>query len=305
MPDLTSKTLFSGEANINADDLGLSEVINFNTSVDDRLRENFKWKGKAIGVIGLTLSPDNTKVISGNFVTRGTTSLKEQRFPCNQIWENSSADVTLVVNFLTLDIFKFSEGGLWSDIVPASSIVHSFHDRENSVVFADERARLNITDFSARLICQLSSISDGRRGIIIKYVIVLFPASADDLADNADSRFASFPGIKAGEGAFPLGPKPSTPWRCPVVPFVRPGVPYESLPAAPSSRRLREAITAIMRKAAQPTTLDNGGNVQARWERIRSNPLELAHRAPSTSWPVAPAAASTESDGKEELLERT
>jgi hypothetical protein len=78
MPMLTSRTLFSvGEA-IHPNDLGNSEVLNFSTSVDNRLKDIYKWKGQALGAVGLTLSADNAKVIGGQFMTRGTTSFKDE-----------------------------------------------------------------------------------------------------------------------------------------------------------------------------------------------------------------------------------
>ena len=77
MPDLSSKTLFSGGNQIHPTDLGNAEVINFNTSVDNRLREQYKWKGHALGAVGVTLSADNEKVMSGQFITRGATKFKE------------------------------------------------------------------------------------------------------------------------------------------------------------------------------------------------------------------------------------
>ena len=78
MPVLTSKTLFSGDNHIDPDDLGRAEVNNFHSNVDAQLRAHFKWKNKATAAIGLSLSPDNSKVTNGVFLTRGNTGLKEQ-----------------------------------------------------------------------------------------------------------------------------------------------------------------------------------------------------------------------------------
>jgi len=105
MPLLTSRTLFSGGEAIHPNDLGNAEVLNFTTSIDNRLKDLYKWKGQALGAIGLVLSGDNEKVIGGQFVTRGTTGFKELKFPCNFIWEESSADIYLALNLPTLDIF--------------------------------------------------------------------------------------------------------------------------------------------------------------------------------------------------------
>ena len=86
MPELDRKTLFSGSSEINPDDLGRVEVSNYSTAIDNALFSHSDWNGKAVGVIGLTLSPDNSRVAGGCFVTRGDTDLNEFHSPCDQIW---------------------------------------------------------------------------------------------------------------------------------------------------------------------------------------------------------------------------
>jgi len=78
MPDIASRTLFSGGNDISPNDIGNAEVSNFSTDIDARLRDVYKWKG---------------------------------RCKCNHIWENAAPDNILIVNFPTLDIFTFEEGG--------------------------------------------------------------------------------------------------------------------------------------------------------------------------------------------------
>jgi hypothetical protein len=56
-----------------------------------------------------------------------------------------------------------------------------------NVVLAEERTRAGICDFSARMVCQVSSASEGRKGVIIKYTILLFPASQNTLAEIPES----------------------------------------------------------------------------------------------------------------------
>jgi hypothetical protein len=86
MPDLGRNIHFGGEDDVAGEDLGDAEVANFSTAVDAALRQNFEWDGKAIGVVGLTLTPDNDRVASGLFVTRGETDLEEYRASCDLIW---------------------------------------------------------------------------------------------------------------------------------------------------------------------------------------------------------------------------
>jgi hypothetical protein len=217
MPDIASRTLFSGGNDICPNDLGNAEVSNFSTDIDARLHDVYKWKEKAIGVVGLTLSSDNERVSGGQFITRGTTGMKESRYKCSHIWENATPDNILIVNFPTLDIFTFEEGGLWSSIVPSNAIPHLFHDKHSNVVLAEERTRACIGDFSARIVCQVSSSSEGRKGVIVKYNILLFPASQHMLAEIPESKYVGWPGLACHEGSFPMGPRPTVSWKCPIV----------------------------------------------------------------------------------------
>jgi len=296
MPELASRTLFSGGDVLHPNDLGNAEVANFGNNIDNRLREHYKWKGSALGVVGLTLSSDNERIIGGLFITRGVTKFKEQKVSCNFIWPDSTPNIILAVTIPHLDVFTFEAGGLWSEIVPSQKIVHSFHGADGCVVLADERNRLGVGDFSVRMVCQLSSSSDGRKGVVMKFAILLFPASAAELDDVPESKFPGWPGIQLYEGTFPVGPKPTVPWQCPILPFVRPGVTFDELPTAPSGKRLRHAVAAVMRKAGQPDTLANGGEVLEKWATIRTNPRALVSILPVTTWPAVEA--SPEPEGK-------
>ena len=182
---------------------------------------------------------------------------------------------------------RFEEGGLWSDLVPSTRIVHSFLNGDNAVVLADERAHHGITDFCARMVCEISSTSNGRRGVVISYIIMLFPAGAAELEDTPESKQPGWPGIGVIERTFPLGPKPTVAWRCPILPFIRTATPFSEVPTAPSSNRLRAAIAAVMRKVGVPDVRPTGSAAAARWALIRANPRELLTQRPDTSWPAA------------------
>jgi hypothetical protein len=183
----------------------------------------------------------------------------------------------LALTIPNLDVFSFELGGLWSELVPSVRIVHSFHRPDSSVVLADERRAAGISDFSARMVCQVSSTSDGRKGIVVKFVILLFPEAAEELNNSPEAQLPGWPGIKAYEGTLGL-----VPWQCPVLPFIRPGVPFAEHAMAPASDRIRWAVAAIMRKCGQPVILNDGRAVLAKWEQIRANP-GLADIVPPTT----------------------
>jgi hypothetical protein len=287
MPDLDRNIHFSGDDDVGGEDLGRAEVANFSSAVDTALRDSFEWAGKAIGAVGLTLSPDNDRVTSGVFVTRGDTELEEFRSTCDQIWQDGPANILLAIRVSSLNPFTFSSGGLWSDFIPGSRFVHGFYDksRDNAAILGTP-TDTGVGEFCLRIVCQPSSQSSGRRGVICKYTVLLFPESADELSSLPESRFAGFPGFKIGEGYFPLGPAPRSRWQCPIVPLIRPGTPFLENDNAPSSARLRFAVAAVMRKAGQPDIPRSCTSLRNKWERLRSNPKEISEKAPATTWPV-------------------
>jgi hypothetical protein len=284
MPDLGRNIHFSGDEDVSGEDLGSAEVANFSTALDTALQQNFGWDGKAIGVVGLSLSPDNDRVNSGIFITRGDTDLDEFRTTCDQIWPAGPKQITFAIRVASLNSFTFSSGGLWSDLMPSRKFTHGFYDRNNAPILG-ARAEEGWGEFALRIVCQVSSTSSGRRGVICKYCILLFPAAVEELNDFPESRFAGFPGLKIGEGHFPLGPAPSEKWQCPIVPMIRPGTPFMENDNAPSSTRLRFAVAAVMRKVVQPDMARSCAGLQNKWERLRANPQELANIGPATTWP--------------------
>jgi hypothetical protein len=135
------------------------------------------------------------------------------------------------------------------------------------------------------MVCQIEGTSNGRKGVILRYHILLFPVNADDLQESPECRYAGWPEVRIAEGTMPFGPKPTEPWRCPCVPFIRPGAPYSEIPSVPSSDRLRAAIAAIMRNSGQPDLVETGFQAVAKWDRIRANPREMVNVFPNITRP--------------------
>ena len=94
MSVLEASVFFGGEEDIDGDDLACREVGNFSTDIDLTLSHHFGWKKKAIGVIGLSLTPDNLRIASGQFITRGSLELKDKKIPAN-----------LKINFVRVTFF--------------------------------------------------------------------------------------------------------------------------------------------------------------------------------------------------------
>jgi hypothetical protein len=194
MSTLDPAVFFDGPSEIGNNDLAKMEVANFSTDVDQALSEHFGWRGKATAVVGLTLSADNLRVEKGEFITRGDLDLKEKKLAANTIWPEARANISLHITFPSANVFTFESGGLWSNLVPASQIVHSFHDTTEGrggrpLLDTDERLEGTEDGFSVRMVAQLSSLSSATKGIILRAAIMLFPASAETLSDTFESRY--------------------------------------------------------------------------------------------------------------------
>ena len=122
------KNLFTGGTQIDGSDLAKTEVQNQGIGVDAVLKQ-FGRKGKATGCVVLHLSTDNRQVERANFVVRGELEEKEIRMECSKLWQDVDLDTIVTIRFPRIVIFKFEEGGLWSELVPDEEIVHYFHAR--------------------------------------------------------------------------------------------------------------------------------------------------------------------------------
>jgi hypothetical protein len=248
-----SSVFFGGADEI--DGAEIIEVGNYETDIDLALKHGYGWKGKAIGAIGLALSPDNLRVASGTFITCGSLDLKDKKIAANLIWPTASANTVLVIKFPSANDFIFdSSCGLWSNILSDNSVSHAYYDATEGrggqpLLGEDTRRAGTHTGFSLRMMVQISSMSSPTRGVILKYVILLFPTSAEELEDTPESKFAGWPGLKIAEGTMPLGPAPKQPWQCPILPFLKPTNAFQQEDVAPASNKLRAAIAGIMRNA--------------------------------------------------------
>ena len=161
MPPL-ERGFFRGRDRIDGIDLAKAEVTNYETSVDTAIRR-FERTDAAMGCIVLSLGPDNKRILDAKFVTRGPLKDKDCKLDCATFWQDADLNTTLTVRFPTANSFTFSTGGLWSDFLPDTEIVHYYHlmseDRPPTPLLNADLTEWNIGRFSARMICQISKSS--------------------------------------------------------------------------------------------------------------------------------------------------
>ena len=301
MPNM-DRSMFGQLESISNEDIANNEVENIGESVTTVLA-NHGWKGEPVGVILLQLSPDNERVASGQFSTRGRDE-REFKMRAEKIWLDADLNVTVTIRMPELDSFVFTDGGLTSDWLPDDEVIHFYHGQQEEgaprPIVTPTLDEWGIGRFCLRLVCYPAKTCSQEKGVVIKYFIMLYPASRAELtAMSPHTMNASWPGLKLGEGELALLPKPSSNWGCPAVALLRPAVPFSQLPKAPSSATLRHAIACIMRRCGAPDVSRGAQSLTAKWERFRNTPTSFATREAPLMWPQAarpPAAAGNSDD---------
>jgi hypothetical protein len=181
----------------------------------------------------------------------------------NTIRARAKANIELHIEFPSASMFKFESGGLWSNYQASNQVEHKFYDKTEgrtgrALLPADDRLANTESGFCLRMICQISSAA---KGVIIKAVIMLCPADAETVSKAVESKFPGWLGLKIGEAFFPIGPKPTALWRCPILPLVKPVSPFKEDVVAPSCDKLREAIAGVMRNTRLHDGLKSGAEV--------------------------------------------
>jgi hypothetical protein len=290
MSTLNESVFFAGVEEVNNNDLSKLKVTNFNTDVDEALTTHFGWQGKATAAVGLTLSPDNLRVQRGVFITRGDLELNEWIKGARYIWPAARNYITIHLTFPSANVFQFDSGGLWSNIVPSTQVPHTFHDTledngAQALNSTDERLKGTEAGFCIRMVVQISKRSNATMGVILQAAIMLFPVKAEDLSNTPESKFPGWPGLKIGEVFLPLNPQPTAKWKCPVLPFIQPAIPFQENDFALSSDKLRVAIASVMRNAQIHDSLSSVEDILEKWTAIRSNFGDMVDRIPDIRWP--------------------
>ncbi len=143
---------------------------------------------------------------------------------------------------------------------------------------AQEKEEWQIGKFCLRQICYVSKYSTAR-----SRVALIFPTSKEQLLSGRElTANPSRPGLKLCSGEMQLLPRPTAPWKCPILPLLRTGSEDTSIP---NEAALRHAIAAIMRKSGGPDIMDDMGTLLQKWNHLADHPGEFTEKAVPVSWP--------------------
>jgi hypothetical protein len=283
------KALFSGGEELGKPEIKKCEIRNTTSDVGEKLKE-LGYKDKLAGCVCIGLSADNKRADTGCFTVRGVIEEKEIKIEAGKLWPAASNDTILSMKIPQAEIFRFGEGGLVSDYTPQSAMHYAYYEQQEgrnpSPILDAELEEKGIGKFCTRMICVISKKSSVKNGVILKYTVLLFPLARDKLlSDYAAARSGAWPGLRITEGELPLLPRPIDAWKCPVLPLILPGVPFNQNPDTPQSAELRRAVATIMARTVEPETARTGPALVARWQRLASNPEELTERQAAITWP--------------------
>ena len=209
------------------DELAKYEVTNLTDDAAGRLCEERLALAYAIG---LTLSPENSRVEKAELLLKG--QQVDIKVDAHTIWPDADENVVLAIR-LDTGSFKFSNGvGLESDSLDQSDFKHRFYTKEENTTLNtgdDKRVHKQEVDFSLRMVFK----SRMRK----EYEIRLFPVSSLAVATTGvcireGKMFAWKTAWMTGKSSLP-------------PPLILPGKPFRVLPNAPPNEELLMAMENV------------------------------------------------------------
>ena len=287
------KNLFLGTGNIELGEATSTEIRNKHSDVATKLRF-LGWNGKdPCCCVILSLSADNERVEGGVLAARGVLETATIQVECNKVWGDADPKVTLHLRLDDAGIFTFSETGLSSDLLPKEQVKHGFYATKEgqapAPILETDYGEWGIGEFCLRLSAVVSRRSSVEKGILVKWTVLLFPTSKEDMLATHDlAQSPAWPGMVVTVGEMALLPRPVNMWGCPVLPLFLTVTPFENKRTIPEPGELRSAIANIMERGVVPETARTGAALLAKWKKISNNPETMVIKAGPAIWPATP-----------------
>ena len=237
---------FRGNNELDLRDFQKLAVQGFSPNLLTNLTED--WTGGIAGIIGLSLSNDNRRIVDGRFSIIGSLC-QEKKVSANRFWDLDN-QISLVFSIADCSIFTFPSGSMVSEVIDSSLVPHRFQEGDITL----EQGNLPITLQGFSLKCAVVPSRD----TYAKLSLLLFPLAKDRLlALHPLCSNPLFPGISLFSGEFPLIPSSlarplEKNWGFPFAPAVLPGASFDDLENIPGTEDVRAAMAQILRKAVKP-----------------------------------------------------
>jgi len=285
MPPM-ERGLFDGGHSIGEDDLRRLEVENSAEAVDEALRR-FDWGGQAACCTVLQLAPDNRSIASGQFAVRGQLSKEDYKWEASKIWGTAEQGLLLTLQLPGGSGFNFSEGGMCSDYMDMQQIEHcvTTTGRGGQLVLQQNYKEKGVGAFCLRMACHIQRAS-ARNGVTVGYTILLYPGTSEEVLNISEwAKSPSWPGLKVAEGEMPLLPTPSSLWKCPTLPLLQTGSPWDANRTTPAMEEIREKIAWIMATSEPGEHCKTRKTLMGRWERYTNSPDDFVPKRSPLTWP--------------------
>ena len=126
------------------------------------------WDQRAAGVVGLKLSPDNSRIMAARLALVGNWQDEPLRMQAKKLWTDAPDNLSLEVTLNNLATFMFADGNMWSGFMAGDSVRHKFMETavDGPREPADEELmNWGIREFSLKAVCSLAKTSSARWGI--------------------------------------------------------------------------------------------------------------------------------------------
>lgn len=262
-----------------------ASVVNFGYPVQ-RLLGQHGWDGETVACIGLELSPDNRRVVRGQFMIRGPLARDPVVLQAAKLWEKADKEATVTITFPQGAEFSFDTSTLTSDYLDGAAVKMAI-SKQDQIVLPTNWPGLGIGEICFRLVAHLDKSSNGANSPRIPFTVLAFPRSVTQLDELSElTKGASWPGIKVLEGEAALFPNTRLgAWGCPIFPILCPGARLDQVRNLPSGAELRFTIAKVMGTARLPTAMATSRTMGAKWKKLLDGSEEYEERIPTVIWP--------------------
>jgi len=203
--------LFKGKDEISLNDAIRCQISNFTSDVGIMLTE-FQWDKKTlVACMGLAQGENNRTIVASQFLIRVKLEEKGYHIKASNLWAEADPTVMLVIRIPKVEIFQFSEGGLYFDLVDCSQVQHTYftvqEKKAPAPILAADLAEWEIGDFSMRLFCYTTRVSSDKTKVVLKWVLAIYPEGKEAMVATWEhAQNPSWPGIDVVDGKVVLAP---------------------------------------------------------------------------------------------------
>jgi hypothetical protein len=287
MPNLDKKW-FKAKGNIDKELAKKLLTVSFGAPVTDTL-SRFDWDGKLVATVGLEFTPDNRRVLRGQFLLHGLLTKEPVTLQASKLFPEADPAITMTVFIPDGREFRFNGGSLSSDLMACENFKHHF-SKEDRIIFPTDWAANKIGETCMRAVSHLDKTSNGSSGPRPKTTILLFPRSADEMNRLSDgTQNPAWPGLRILQATSEFFPKHDT-WKDPFCPLLMLGSPHNAEQNFPAGDDIRFHVSAVMNSAKLPTPCTSGSGLTRQWNKALAD-VENLEKEPSVIWPKLPRPA--------------